>query len=75
MTHQFVVYLSFPTSTPLSCYCKGLEIVTFMEEGGTASTVESSVPSSNSNENENLGEEAGDNFVSLLPPFYYATMI
>ena len=37
----------------LSCYCTDLEIVKFTEEGGTASTVESAVPTSNSNENEN----------------------
>ena len=29
----------------------------------------------NSNENENSEEGAGENFVSLLPLFYYATML
>ena len=37
----------------LSCYCIDLERVTFLEEGGTAATVEASVPPSNLNANDN----------------------
>ena len=39
------------------------------EEGGTAAALEGAVPPSNSNanENENLEEGSGENFVSLFP--------
>ena len=47
------------------------------EEGVTSATLEAAVPPSNSNakENESAEEESGENFVSLSPPFYYATML
>ena len=64
------IYLS--PSILLSCYCTYLERLTFMEEGGTSETI---VPPSNSNENENSEEGSGENFVSLFPPFYYATVL
>ena len=75
MTHQLVVSLSISHSILLSCYFTDLYIVTLPEEGGAAATVEAAVPPSNYNENENSEEGAGENFVSIFPSFYYATMV
>ena len=46
-----------------------------LEEGGTTATVDTVLLPSNYNENENSEEGAGENFVSIFPSFYYATMV